>query len=191
MTRRRGNELQQAIFDAVFDQIGAFGYARLTMDRVAVAAGTSKPVLYRRWDSKEALVLDALRESLPAVPETPLGLGLRADLLAVLHALRAAFAVTKGIAFHAVAVEAGHDCRRLADERIFAPARRAITAILRAAADRGEIDPGSVTELIADVGPALLRNRAIDGTVPDEAMVTAVVDEILLPLLHAPTLERR
>ena len=189
MTRRRGSELQQAIFDAVFEQIAAGGYARLTMERVATAAGTSKPVLYRRWDSKEALVLDALRESLPIVPETPPGLGLRDDLRSVLHALRAAFAATKGTAFHVVAVEAGQDCRRLADERVFAPAQRAIRAILAAAADRGEIRPEVVTDLTVDVGPALLRSRALDGTVPGESAVDAVVDQVLLPLLHAPILE--
>ncbi|MEV6925610.1 TetR/AcrR family transcriptional regulator [Dactylosporangium sp. NPDC051485] len=186
MTRRHGSELQQAIFDAVFEQIGAVGYARLTMDRVATAAGTSKPVLYRRWDSKEALVLDALRESLPVIADTPPGRGLREDLLAILHALRAAFAVTKGTAFHVIAAEAGQDCRRLADERLFAPAHRAILATLHAAAERGEIRPQRATDLVADIGPALLRGRAIDGTVPDQATVGAVVDEVLLPLLHAP-----
>ncbi|MEV8515148.1 TetR/AcrR family transcriptional regulator [Dactylosporangium sp. NPDC051484] len=189
MIRRRGNELQQAIFDAVFEQIGAIGYARLTMDRVAAAAGTSKPVLYRRWDSKEALVLDALRESLPSVPETPPGLGLREDLLAIFGGLCAAFVVTKGIAFHVVAAEAGQDCRRLADERVFGPAHRAILAVLRAAAERGEIRPDRATDLIADVGPALLRSRAIDGDVPNETMVAAVVDQVLMPLLHAPALD--
>lgn len=181
--RRRGQALQRAIFEAVFDQINEIGYARLTMDRVAAAAGTSKAVLYRRWDSKESLVLDTLRESLPVIGDVPAGGSLREDLLAVLGALRAAFAVTKGTAFHVVAAETGPDCRQLADERVFRPARRVILGILRRAADRGEIRAELVKDLIADVGPALLRSRAIDGSVPGEAMVTAVVDEVFLPLL--------
>lgn len=181
--RRRGPALQRAIFDAVFDQINEIGYAKLTMDRVAAAAGTGKAVLYRRWDSKEALVLEALRDSLPVLGDVPDGGGLRDDLLAVLGSLRDALAATKGTAFHVVAAETGPDCRQLADERVFRPARRVILGILGRAAGRGEIRPEAVTDLIADVGPALLRSRAIDGSVPGPAMVTDVVDTVLLPLL--------
>lgn len=176
--RRHGDELQQAIFEAVFEQITAVGYARLTMDRVAAAAGTSKPVLYRRWEDKDALVLDALRASLPAVPPEPAGEGLREDLITVLDAVRAACAVT---AFHQAAAEAGQDCRQLAEERVFAPARQAILAVLEQGARRGEVRPDAVSGLVADVGPALLRTGAIGGDIPD---VTTVVDQVLLPLVH-------
>jgi AcrR family transcriptional regulator len=156
------------------------------MDRLAAAAGTSKAVLYRRWDSKEALVLDALRESMPTIPDLPERGSLREDLLVVLGAVRSAFAVTRGTAFHAVAAEAGADCRALGHERLVGPAQEAIRTSLRRAAERGEIRPQRNTGLIATIGPALLRNRAIDGEVPPESLVTEIVDEILLPLLSKP-----
>ena len=184
--RRRGPALQRAIFDAVFDQINEIGYARLTMDRLALAAGTSKAVLYRRWDSKEALVLDALRESLPTIPDVPDQGSLRGDLLAVLGAVRAAFAVTKGTAFHLVAAEAGGDCRALANERVFGPAHQAIRNTLGRAAERGEIRPALDSDLVAGIGPALLRSRAIDGEIPPESLVADIVDQVLLPLLRSP-----
>ena len=59
-SRRRGDSLRRAIFEAVFDQLQTVGYANLTMDKVAAAAHTSKAVLYRRWASKDALVAEAL-----------------------------------------------------------------------------------------------------------------------------------
>ncbi|MFC0440037.1 TetR/AcrR family transcriptional regulator [Kutzneria buriramensis] len=183
--RRRGTALQHAIFDAVFDLINEIGYARLTMERVALAAGTSKAVLYRRWPDKEALVLDALRESLPTIPEVSVHGNLRDDLLAVLEVVRSAFAMTKGTAFHLVAAEAGGDCRALANERVFAPAHDAILATMRRAAERGETRPELVTDLVADIGTALLRSRAIDGEIPPETLVTAIVDDVLLPLLSS------
>jgi AcrR family transcriptional regulator len=182
--RRRGVALLQAIFDAVFDQINDGGYARLTMDRIATAAGTSKAVLYRRWDSKETLVLEALRASLPELAEPPAGRTLREDLLAVLGAVRAALAATRGTALHVVAADGGGGCRTLADERVFVPAHQAILAVLGRAADRGETAPELVTDLIAGIGPALLRSQAIDGVVPTEATIIAVVDQVLLPLLR-------
>lgn len=181
--RRRGPVLHRAIFDAVFDQIQTVGYARLTMDRVAAAAGTSKAVLYRRWDSKEALVLDALQESMPAMPDVPGQPTLREDLLMLLGALRSALAAAQGIAFHLVAAEVGGDCQALVNERLFAPAHRAVLGALRRAAERGEISAVMATDLIADIGPALLRSRAMDGSALPDALVAAITDEVLIPLL--------
>jgi AcrR family transcriptional regulator len=181
--RRRGAALQRAIFDAVFDQIQAVGYARLTMDRVVVAAGTSKAVLYRRWDNKEALVLDALRESMPAMADIPAQPTLREDLLMLLGALRTALVAADGIAFHLVAAEVGGDCRAMVNERVFAPAHQAILDALGRAAGRGETSEAQVTDLVADIGPALLRSRAMDGSELPDDLVVAITDEVLLPLL--------
>ncbi|HEV8371711.1 MAG TPA: hypothetical protein VGR68_00790, partial [Actinomycetota bacterium] len=42
LTRRRGQTLEQAIFDAVIDQLQAVGYTGLTMEGVAACAQTGK-----------------------------------------------------------------------------------------------------------------------------------------------------
>ena len=60
-------------------------YERVTLDEVAARTGRAKTTLYRRWGTKDALVLAAVR-SLGRPPEIDLlpDLGsLRADLLAV------------------------------------------------------------------------------------------------------------
>jgi AcrR family transcriptional regulator len=185
--RRRGAALQRAIFDAALQLIGDEGYGRLTMERVAVAAGTSKPVLYRRWSDKSELVRDALHESLPAMGAPPTGMGLRGELIWILNALCAVFAAVRGPAFHLILAEAGGDCRAIADERVFRPARRELLAALGRAADRGEIPAALVTDLVADLGPSLLRVRAIEGSAPDEHLVSVLVDEALLPMLSTGT----
>ncbi|TDD64977.1 TetR family transcriptional regulator, partial [Actinomadura rubrisoli] len=64
-TRRRGGDLEAAIYEAVFAQLEAVGYRRLTMEGVAAAARTGKAALYRRWPSKDELVTDALKHVLP------------------------------------------------------------------------------------------------------------------------------
>jgi AcrR family transcriptional regulator len=48
-TRRRGQILEHAIFDAVLDQLQTVGYTGLTMEGVAACAHTGKAALYRRW----------------------------------------------------------------------------------------------------------------------------------------------
>jgi AcrR family transcriptional regulator len=63
---------EQEIFDATLQVLEEVGYDRLTMDAVASAARASKATLYRRWNGKVALVIDALisQKGQPAVPDT-------------------------------------------------------------------------------------------------------------------------
>ncbi|MBL3803293.1 TetR/AcrR family transcriptional regulator [Streptomyces sp. BRB081] len=72
--RRRGRPREtgtdEAILDAARDLLLREGYARLSMEKVAVAAGVGKPTVYRRWPSKAALVADvARRSSTAATPD--------------------------------------------------------------------------------------------------------------------------
>ena len=48
------------ILDATLTVLAEVGYDRLTMDAVAAAAKASKATLYRRWNGKVQLVIDAL-----------------------------------------------------------------------------------------------------------------------------------
>ena len=48
------------ILDAALDVLADVGYDRLTMDAVALRAKASKATLYRRWNGKASLVIDAL-----------------------------------------------------------------------------------------------------------------------------------
>src|SRR5215218_6373882 len=88
-TRRRGETLEQAIFQAVLDQLQSVGYARLTMEGVAACAHTGKAALYRRWPRKEDLVVDALDHAMPSLAELPDTGSLREDLLALLRRMAA------------------------------------------------------------------------------------------------------
>ncbi|WTW94299.1 TetR/AcrR family transcriptional regulator C-terminal ligand-binding domain-containing protein [Streptomycetaceae bacterium NBC_01309] len=185
-TRRRGRALEQAIFQAVFDELLRVGYAGLTMDGVAAAARTGKAPLYRRWPDRDALLLDALRDRLPSADDIELVGELRADLIAVLRFLRGACALTADPALHVAKTEATftHDLMR---ERVSAPTRRMLLEILRAAEERGEVRAGAATPLTARVGPAMVTYQNLMG--PDEltdGFVVQLVDEVLLPSLRAP-----
>lgn len=90
-TRRRGAELEAAIHAAVLTQLDEVGYAGLTFEGVAAAAGTSKPVLYRRWPTRAAMVVSAfvgrVRSRVLDVPDTR---SLSGDLEALLGSVGAA-----------------------------------------------------------------------------------------------------
>ena len=46
--RRRGPALEEALLDAAWTELTERGYDEMTIDAVAVRAGTSRAVLYRR-----------------------------------------------------------------------------------------------------------------------------------------------
>ena len=188
MSRRRGNALIEAIYLATLDELARTSFAELSFDKIATAAGTGKAALYRRWSTPEELVLAALTDPAtgfgtpPAPPRTG---SLRADLITLLTGLGQALDQPRGRALRPL-IAYRHQHPDLFDrlwETVIRPAQEVLLAVLAEAAGRGEADPVRVTPLIASVGPRLLLVEAWrTGTVTADE-VTAVVDEVLIPLL--------
>ena len=83
--RRRGEELENALLDAAWEELATAGFASLTMESVAARAKTGVAVLYRRWPNKGDLVLAAIEHYRRThAVETPDTGTLRGDLLALL-----------------------------------------------------------------------------------------------------------
>jgi AcrR family transcriptional regulator len=82
--RPRDPALDQAILSAAGRQLGELGYARMSLESVAAAAGTTVPTLRRRYAGKAELaaaVIGSLRvQDPPAAAPTP-----RAHALAILE----------------------------------------------------------------------------------------------------------
>src|SRR3954451_25394846 len=75
-------EREDEILDATLALLLEVGYDRLTMDAVARQARASKATLYRRWDDKPSLVVDAMvrAKQAPSVEAHDTG-SLRGDLM--------------------------------------------------------------------------------------------------------------
>jgi AcrR family transcriptional regulator len=78
--RPRDARADVAILNATFFELAENGYAGLSMDKVAARAGVSKATIYRRWPSREALILDAWRAVDPAEHSKPDTGDIRTDL---------------------------------------------------------------------------------------------------------------
>lgn len=61
--RPRDPEIERAVLRATRNRLATTGFARLTIGDVAADAGVSRPAVYRRWATKEALVAAALDSS--------------------------------------------------------------------------------------------------------------------------------
>jgi AcrR family transcriptional regulator len=186
--RRRGEELEGALLDAAWEELERVGYAGLTYDAVASRAGTSKPVLYRRWPSKPDLVLAALQHAgLLAQRELPDTGSLRDDAIASLrnfNETRGGFITVIGVYMANIASDTGLSPSALRDRLLGARAGAAEILVGRAVR-RGEIpdrprSPGLVTMPFDLFRHDLLMTLAR----VSDARILEIVDDLWLPLLR-------
>lgn len=187
--RRRGAALEAALLDAAWDELCAVGYPGFTLDGVAARAGTSRPVLARRWSNRTELVVAAIRHhTAPAALDPPDTGTLRGDLLALLRQLSAGVSDIAGIFSFVLADYFDATGLSPSDlrERILSGAPSRMAAVIQRAVDRGEIDPGRLSPRIASLPADLVRHDVImnRAPVPDDTLVE-IVDRIFLPLVLA------
>jgi AcrR family transcriptional regulator len=188
--RRRGSELETALLEAAWDELSAVGYPGFTLDGVAARAGTSRPVLARRWSNRAELVTAAVRyrASLAMLDQQPDTGTLRGDVLALLRKMSAGVGEIAGVLTFLFADYFSATGRSPSDIRKQAIAGRGsiMTAIIERAIERGEIDPRRLTPQIATLPVDLVRHYLImnQAPVPDDTLVE-IVDRIFLPLVQA------
>lgn len=189
-TRRRGDALEAAIFDAVFTQLEAVGYRKLTMEGVASAARTGKAALYRRWSSKDELISDALKHFLPEPPAEASTGDVREDVLRLCRTFRDTIHVCHGAPIRVLKEEASdvhgegllHD---VVQSRLTGPIKEALYRALADGAERGQVRPGAVTRQAANVGPAVIVYHTLtESSEVTDAFVVALVDDIVMPMIR-------
>ncbi|WP_067537944.1 TetR/AcrR family transcriptional regulator [Nocardia crassostreae] len=188
MGRRRGEALEAAILDAAWDELTERGYANLTVDSVALRAGTSKPVLYRRWADKRQLVEAAVVRRNAIAPITPADTGsLRGDLIATLTELsekRGPFLTQLGLLLTGYLAETETGFAELR-ELFLAGRRSGRDEIMARAIERGELDPAKLTPRIAALPFDLLRAEAMMTQRPvAPEVIEEIVDTVFLPLVR-------
>ena len=184
--RRRGDALEQAICEAAVEQLSTCGYGQLTMEGVAAAARTGKASLYRRWPSKEDLILDAMVRLMPDPVESLSSTGsLREDLMGLLEQTVTILSGPKGALVRSLLgeVDPGSSLLTTMRHRLIEPRLQHLVAIIERGIERGEARPGRATRTYAEVGPAMLIHRFLMYGRLAQADVEEVVDSIVIPLL--------
>lgn len=183
-------EREDEILDATVDLLMEVGYDRLTMDAVAKRARASKATLYRRWETKPSLVVEALVRAKESPHPVDHDTGdLRGDLLST-------FCGHEGLSGNATGVM-GSVLTALSTDADFAEEFRAkfiapkialSAAIYERAQERGEIPADLDVEVIAPALAGILLHRAfILGLAPDDATIERVVDHVILPAVQHPS----
>jgi AcrR family transcriptional regulator len=178
--RRRGVKLEDALLDAAWDELQDVGYTKLTMEAVAARAGTSKPVLYRRWPNRAQLVLAVFRrQARPIAEEVPDTGDLRSDTLAVLKHLRNRQQVGGPEVIHGLLAELND-----APAGVMDVLPTVMMTVLTRAKERGEARGERITRMVAALPGNLVRHQMMVSREPvTDAFLEEVVDEIFLPLI--------
>lgn len=85
--RPRDEAVEQKVVDATFDLLNENGFAGLSIEAIAARAGVSKAAIYRRWDSKEELLVDAMASIMETVEIAESG-DIRKDLEEALRSMQ-------------------------------------------------------------------------------------------------------
>ena len=83
--RPRDEDARSRILQASLEALEELGYPGITCDAIAERAGASKSTIYRWWPHKEAVMLEALRESVAQELPFPNTGSLKQDIRIQLH----------------------------------------------------------------------------------------------------------
>ncbi|SPM35470.1 TetR family transcriptional regulator [Mycobacterium rhizamassiliense] len=183
-SRRRGEVLERALYEATLAELAEVGYGGLTMEGIAARAHTGKAALYRRWGSKHDLVHAALVFALPPVPEPRAGRSARDSLLTVFTAHRDVLAGKTLFPSLDTIHQLLHEpeMRIIFADAVVGPRLQLVESILQNAIAAGELDPATVTPLTARVGPALINHHfMLTGEPPNKRDLAVVVDTVIPP----------
>lgn len=177
-------EREDEILDACVAEIRDHGYDRLTMDGVARRARASKATLYRRWNSKQSLVVDALIRSkqLGSVPVPDTG-SLRQDLLELFCGPGpGSSAASEVLGYVLTAMQTDEEFAHEFRTRFVAPKIQVTVEIYGRARARGELLPEADPALLGPALAGILLHRAfVLGEQVTPARVARVLDQIILP----------
>jgi AcrR family transcriptional regulator len=162
--RPRDRQIDVALLEATLAVLDESGYGGLTLEAVARRAGTSKPAIYRRWPTRQRLVLDALSQRLGEAQAPDTGCTL-CDLDECLKVFVAAFRRMPPEVIGPLFAECAGDSglRAAFMSALFDPPRAAVRQTLERAHGRGDLRDELDVELILDLIGSLVHYRVLFG----------------------------
>jgi AcrR family transcriptional regulator len=189
--RARSESARLAILAATRDELTRNGYDKLSIDRIAAAAGVGKATIYRWYPSKSALVAEGVLEGhlMPTPPVLDTG-DVRADMATWLAALAELDIHSDGAALiraTAAATAEDDEVARRYDERVTAVARSAVSDLLRRGIDAGQLAPDAPIDTIVDLFISIVIFRILSR----HAITRDLIDDMVALLLPQPSFDRK
>jgi AcrR family transcriptional regulator len=175
---------------AILRLLADVGYGALTMDAVASEAGVGKATIYRRWRTKQDLVVDTISDLNRAEAAPPDTGSVEGDLREMMHQMVALITGPTGAATLSLLSTMPHQ-PALAEAFRNGPLavwRESYDRIWERAEQRGEVRPGLSRSIVAETTSALLVQRwLLTGEPVDDTYADEVLETVVLPLVRAAT----
>jgi AcrR family transcriptional regulator len=187
--RPRSEQAEQAIIDAALELFAERGVEGVCVEAVAARASVGKATIYRRWTSKEDLLIAALG-SLKSPMADPQGATVREDLIELLDVmLRDANDPRYARQFAMLHGEGERYPRLMARyyETLVQPRREVIKTVLLRGIERGELraDLDVGIAMLGLTGTVMARGKH-DSTPASPGFTAQVVDELLRGMAPRP-----
>jgi AcrR family transcriptional regulator len=184
----RSARVRAAVFAATMQVLQERGYELTSVAEIAGRAGVHETSIYRRWGTKEALLMEAALKQTEEAIRVPDTGALRSDLVQFLEEMRTFFQSPLGVALMQLLVSAaGHaeltDARRTFYSRRFALVR----VLFERAVQRGEIRASVNFQLLTEtlIGPLYVR-QLLTGEPLSRDLPEQIVELILHGVEVAP-----
>lgn len=188
--RPRGHFVVDAVLDATMTELADGGPDALSIDRVAHRAEVNKTTIYRRWPTRDDLVVACLERVLDQATELPDTGSLRGDLLQLLALTAGLLETTAGRALvrAAIADSAAPAITELARRNLRDGLTRPALTLIERARHRGEWSTSAPPEpgIFMLVG-ALLHRALLERAPTDQTWRETVVDLLLQGLRPCTT----
>jgi AcrR family transcriptional regulator len=172
---------EASLFAAARAELAERGYARMSVDAVAARAGVSKPTVYLRHPTKADLATAAIASMRADSRPAPTG-DVRADVIAHLRLLRAGLERPYGMATLGTVLAEEHETPELLAlfrDRLVAPRRRELRAVLAGGRERGELRADANLDIAVSALVGAFFARYLAGEALGGRFVTSLVDTIL------------
>jgi AcrR family transcriptional regulator len=186
--RPRDKRVDAAILGAALELFVESGLAGTTFEGIAARSGVSRTAIYRRWRTRGDLIVAALahlrggaEHGLADWTARPVAevVAIFADLAASTLADPWSVRLLRRI----VALDDHHPIRESYWRQIVEPRRRAFSAMIRSARERGQLPPGPDPEALLDrISGALLYRALLHPEPPTTIEARTYVQELLADL---------
>lgn len=185
--RKRDHSRDPEILEAALDVLAETGYDGMTIDMVAARAKAGKATLYRRWPSKNELVLDAVAcmkfatidfENLPDTGT------LRGDLVAMIKppSIKDAERKMKVMAGLVSMMALNPELADTARQALIEPRAAVNRIFFQRAIDRGEIPADVDLDLLCLISPSMASYRTLMLRQPvNREFLLSIIDSVVLP----------
>jgi len=178
----RSARVRQAVLDAAFAELDEHGYADFSIDAVARRSGVHKTTIYRRWPTREALLVYALDTRSDRDLPTPNAGSLRAELQQFGELVLAKLTSTHGNALLKSLVSAADESPEVQDKvgKFWRERLDAGAAVLLRAVDRGELPPDIKVDLLIEAFLAPIYLRVLFSQAPVTGEFLGQLIDVLL-----------